>query len=273
MKKKIVTLVMCAVLGLSTVMLSACGGSEEAQETATEVKSAAADKADDVAEAVVDAADAVSDETWASLQDVYASLVEAYNATVELYNDDSVAADASIEEALNSAKSLVEEIGDIDRSDVTEGNAVELVEAMGAVNDIFAAVIDNVDVAGAASEVSEIADSLNASLTETYAGITDDENTYAYLGFAEDFAALLFYDTANNTSGSFVGAYEMDEETGAITITDESIGASMTFTVEEADGGYYLDMGDEGAAFVEEVDVKDFVEAFVNISQGTEPQF
>jgi len=109
--------------------------------------------------------------------------------------------------------------------------------------------------------------------TECYAGITDDENTYAYLGFADEMAALMFYNNETNESGSFVGAYTIDDETGAITITDDSLGVTMTFTCEEQDGGYSIDMGDIGTALIGEITPEQFVECMSAISEGSTPQF
>lgn len=275
MKKKI-CLLLVGVLTAATLSLTACGGGKEAAPATTETTTEAPAKEEAVEEVTEEAADgAVSDATWADLQDMYAKLVEAFNATADLYNDDSVEADAEIEDALNTAKDLMEQIGDVDRVDVTEENATEWVDAMLAVNDIFATVIDNVQVAGAgeADDYTAQAQELAAQLTEAYAGVTDNEDTYAYLGFADNFAALLFYDTTTNESGSFVGECTIDEENAAFTITDETLGVTMTFIVTEDGDGYVLDMGDVGTAYVEPVDINDFAQAYVNISLGTEPQF
>lgn len=280
MKKRLLAVVLSGVLALST--LTACGGGDEAVE-APATKTASQEEAEEVEEEVeeveesgedyTEAAEdgAVSDETWDQLQDVYVALDEAYNATLDLYNSDEVAQDDSIEEALTQAEELMDEVGSIERADVQESDAESLVEAMLAINGIFDAVIGKVQPAQTASEDDEI--DFTQIFTDCYAGITDDESTYAYLAFGDEISALLFYNEETKESGSFVGSYEMDEENGAIIITDENLGVTMTFTVEEADGGYYLDMGDVGAAFVEAVSSEDFVEAMNAISAGTEPQF
>lgn len=75
-----------------------------------------------------------------------------------------------------------------------------------------------------------------------------------------------------NESGSFVGAYETNGN--AITITDENLGVTMTFTVEEYEDGYKLDMGEElGVVYVAPVDSSDFAAAMAAIDQGSVPQF
>lgn len=128
-----------------------------------------------------------------------------------------------------------------------------------------------------ADEAAESEDTADASaiasiLTDCYAGITDDENTYAYIGFGDNIAALLFLDSTTKESGSFVGAYEQNDN--AITITDEDLGVTMTFTVEEYEDGFKLDMGEEiGVAYVAPVSNDDFAAAMVAINQGSEPQF
>lgn len=270
MKKRLLSVVLCGVLAFSALGLTACGSSEAdsapaAQEEADEEE---AEEVEDAEEAD-DADDAVSDETWEQLQDLYVSLTEAYNATVEMYNDDSVAQDDDIEEALKSAEELMSELGDVDRADVKESEAEDYVDAMLAINDIFEAVIGAAAPADGESDDTDYSQAFN----ECYAGITDDENTYAYLGFGDEMAALMFYNADSNESGSFVGSYETDEDNGAITITDESLGVTMTFTVEEVADGYLLDMGDIGSAIVGEVSTEDFVEAMQAIAEGTEPQF
>ncbi len=273
MKKRLMSLILCGVLVVASLSLTACG-SDAGEKSSAPAAAEEADEAEDEEEVEEEAADeaeagddAVTDETWTKLQELYAKLVEARDATVEFYNDESVAQSDDIENGLQTADELIEQIGNVERADVLESEAEDYINAMLAVNDIFAAVLDNAQAAGDSADAD-----YSQMFDECYAGITDDENTYAYLAFGQ-IGALMFYNTATNESGSFVGAYELDEETGAITITDESLGVTMTFTVEEGDDGYYLDMGDVGAAFVQSVSTEDFTAAMQAIAQGAEPQF
>ena len=112
------------------------------------------------------------------------------------------------------------------------------------------------------------------NLSKFYAGITDDEGTYMYLAFGNDgtFGMAMFYNVESAESGSWVGECT-DNGDGTLTISDQNNGTSLTMGVEEAEGGYQLDMGDVGAALVGEVEKDKFVEAANNISEGTEPQF
>ena len=112
------------------------------------------------------------------------------------------------------------------------------------------------------------------NLSKFYAGITDDEGTYMYLAFGNEgtFGMAMFYNVESAESGSWVGECTNNGD-GTLTISDQNNGTSLTMGVEEAEGGYQLDMGDVGAALVGEVEKDKFVEAANNISEGTEPQF
>lgn len=72
----------------------------------------------------------VSDETFAILQENYQSLTEVYNAVVEAYNSDEVAANAEIEKSLTEAAEVIEEMGEIEQTSLTEADAEEFNEAM-----------------------------------------------------------------------------------------------------------------------------------------------
>lgn len=100
MKKKILAVVLAGVMAMS--MLTACGGSAETAETA------------DV-ETTEDAAsdEACSDETFATLQDNYAIMVDAYNQVKDLYESDEIAGDAEIEDLMNQAADVINEMGEI----------------------------------------------------------------------------------------------------------------------------------------------------------------
>lgn len=94
-----------------------------------------------------------------------------------------------------------------------------------------------------------------------YAGITNGENEYAYLGFVEQKKALLvIYDSEADENVYMAGDVSLDEETGYFTITDEESQATMTFSVEEQDdGNYVLDLGDDGQMYLEKISSKEFV--------------
>lgn len=90
----------------------------------------------------VDGADAemMSDETFAALQENYALLTEIYNTVVEMYSSDEVEANAEVEELLNEAAAIIEEMGTISQDEMTEADAEGMVEAMIAILDGLEAI-------------------------------------------------------------------------------------------------------------------------------------
>lgn len=72
----------------------------------------------------------VSDETFAILQENYQSLTEVYNAIAEAYNSDEVEANAEIENLMTEAAAVLEEMGTVEQSSLTEADAEEFNEAM-----------------------------------------------------------------------------------------------------------------------------------------------
>lgn len=72
----------------------------------------------------------VSDETFAILQENYQSLTEVYNAVAEAYNSDEVEANAEIENLMTEAAAVLEEMGNVEQSSLTEADAEEFNEAM-----------------------------------------------------------------------------------------------------------------------------------------------
>lgn len=86
--------------------------------------------------------DMVSDETFADLQEKYSVLAEVYNAVAEAYNSDEIAADADIENAMNQAYEIIEQMGEITQDSITEEDAEDLVGAMGEIISVLEAVVN-----------------------------------------------------------------------------------------------------------------------------------
>ena len=106
MKKKLLAVLLTGAMVMS--MLTACGGGSEETSTDTAAEEVAEDTAED------SAADGMcSDETFSALQDNYASMVEAYNAVKDLYESDEIEADDSIEDVMNQAADVINEMGEI----------------------------------------------------------------------------------------------------------------------------------------------------------------
>lgn len=113
MKKKLLAVLLTGAMVMS--MLTACGGGSE--ETSTDTAAEEVVEEEDTAED--SAADGMcSDETFSALQDNYASMVEAYNAVKDLYESDEIEADDSIEDVMNQAADVINEMGEISQDTI-----------------------------------------------------------------------------------------------------------------------------------------------------------
>lgn len=311
MKKKLLAMMMATFMGVT--LLAGCGGGEDTQDAANDAKvEATGDESEDVADET-DEADEVFDSLKEYLTCGYAGADESGGTLYWAVDDDvtkgmfvAVAADGSDVAAV--AGDIVEnDDGSITLADA--GTDVTLTLTVEAVvddedtecfllttDDGVQGLVYEVDVSDVIDVMKSIAKGeyempdvsigteeytdeellayIQETYTECYAGITDDEVTYAYVAFSEDNQGIfMFLDSSNNTSGSFVGTTVVDENTGIITITDETVGVDFSFGVTEVDGGYILDMGDLGTAQVEPVSAEEFTEAFYAIAVGTEEMF
>ena len=167
--KKILALVMALVMCFSLV---ACGGEEE-PAAAPEAEETAAPAELEGAE------DPVSDESFTALQEAYAQVVELYNAVIDVYSSDDVEADEDINALLTEAKSLIEQMGEVEREGMTEGDALDLVNAMSDIVDGLIALGDGMvgeaeaapaEADGAAEAVS---DESFTALQEAYAQMVE----------------------------------------------------------------------------------------------------
>lgn len=96
---------------------------------------------DTSADASADASgDMVSDENFAILQENYQLLTETYNAVVDAYSSDEVEANAEVEDTLNEALAILEEMGTIEQETLTAADAEALNEAMQSILDVLTEV-------------------------------------------------------------------------------------------------------------------------------------
>lgn len=168
MKKKFLAMIMVGVM--AAALLTACGGgSEETAAEDTAVEETAEDTAD-----TEDAGDMVSDETFEILQDNYATMVEAYNAVAELYSSDEIAADADIEDTMNKAADVINQMGEITQDSMTEADAEDLNSAMVDILDALSMLVDGMQEADGAAD-AEAAD--GAVSDETFAILQDNFKT------------------------------------------------------------------------------------------------
>ncbi len=173
-------------VAMAAMVLTACGGSKETPAPAAapapapveETKAGTEAEAPEAEEA--DAADGemVSDETFEMLQDNYALMTDAYNQVKDLYSMDEIAADEDIEEAMNAAADVINQMGEITQDSITEEDAVALNDIMGEVLDVLSSVVDGMEPAeGADGEM--VSDETFAILQENYETMTQIYDTVA----------------------------------------------------------------------------------------------
>ena len=162
MKKKILAVVLAGVMAMS--MLTACGGSAETAET---TETADVETTEDAA-----SDEACSDETFATLQDNYAVMVD-------LYESDEIAGDAEIEDLMNQAADVINEMGEISQDTITEADAETLNGAMMDILDGLSGIVDAMEVNGDGESTADEAcsDETFAALQDNYATLTDVYNT------------------------------------------------------------------------------------------------
>ena len=83
-----------------------------------------------------------SDENFAVLQSNYQLLVEAYNAVSDAYMSDEIEQSDEVEANLNQAKELIESLGEVDQASLAEEDAESTIDAMSAINDYLAAILE-----------------------------------------------------------------------------------------------------------------------------------
>lgn len=282
MYKRVLALMMVGVISMAS--LSGCGGGSS-EPAATEKQEAApandtaADTADDGgadAEEADDAGETSGSITFADVQENYATMTEVYNQVNDLYMNDGIAQSDEVEELLSEAKGIIEEMGELTEDQFeSEDDMIALNDSMVKIIEGLGGVVDMMETTGEAAETTAADSSTWDSFDSFYAGVTDDENTYMLLAFGQndELGCAMFIDTSTSESGSWVGAVTVDEDNHLMSITDESNGTSLGFSVEESGNGYLLDMGDVGAAVVSEVSKDDFAAAAQEIENGSVPQF
>lgn len=178
MKKKLLAVLLTGVMAMS--MLTACGGSDESTaDVATEAVSAAATDGE-----------MCSDETFSILQDNYATMTEAYNAVKELYENDAVAADEAIEDVMNQAADVINQMGEISQDSITEEDAVTLNSAMADILDALSSVVDGMTTTEGGEEAASegCSDETFAILQENYSTLSDVYETVANAYMSDEIA-------------------------------------------------------------------------------------
>lgn len=169
MKKKLLAVLLTGAMVMS--MLTACGGGSE--ETSTDT---AAEEVVEEDTAEDSAADGMcSDETFSALQDNYASMVEAYNAVKDLYESDEIEADASIEEVMNQAADVINEMGEISQDTITEEDAETLNSVMLDILDALSLLVDGMTETDASADAASegCSDESFATLQDNFAALSE----------------------------------------------------------------------------------------------------
>lgn len=90
-------------------------------------------------------AEMCSDDDFAALQEAYAYLTEEYNMIVDEYtNNDSIPQDDDLESYLADAKSLIEEMGEIEQTSISNADAETLADSMTTVAESLAEVAESI---------------------------------------------------------------------------------------------------------------------------------
>ena len=179
MKKSIVSITLAALM--TATLLTGCGGKKEPKETAATTTAAATTAAKTETTAAKaeksDSADGemVSDETYKILQDNFALMVESHDAVRELYTMDEIAADADIEEVMNEAADVINQMGEITQDSITEEDAVVLNDAIGDILEALSLVVDGMEIAGG----DAVSDATFSTLQTNYNALAEAYNAVA----------------------------------------------------------------------------------------------
>lgn len=174
MRKKILTVLLAGMMAMST--FAACGDAEET----TDVKTTAESSADATSAEEDESSDMCYDETFETLQDNYATMVDCYNEVKDLYESDEIAADEDIENLMNEAADVINEMGEISQDSITEKDAEDLNGAMVDILEGLSAAVDamdttaDVETADASGDVCS--DDTFATLQDNYATLVNVYN-------------------------------------------------------------------------------------------------
>lgn len=191
MKKKILSIILAAAA--AAVLMTACGGKKEANVPASTTKaetsasvtkeeksSQAEDKGKtETSSSEADGEEMVSDEVFQILQDNFALMVKSHDAVRELYSMDEIAANADVEEVINEAADIINQMGEITQDSITEEDAIALNDAIGDILNALSAVIDEMELAEGDAAKDVVSDETFAELQKNYGILTETYNVVA----------------------------------------------------------------------------------------------
>lgn len=259
MKKKLLTILMEAAMSMTLI---ACGSEEAATEqAAVETDTIAVEE-----DAVVDASGEYTDEQMAFVEE-YVEMCEAYNAAVDLVNaTPELSEQQELVDVMNELTAAIEEADEIcaDPSLLTP----EVMESLRTAFDETYKFIDEINAAAGSVETTDSTD-LASVLTIAYAGADEEENTYYFV--CDDtlsFGAIVILSEDMTQSVNCVGEI-VDNGDGSLTINDET-GYTITFMVEEVEGGLILTLDDGTVVGMAPWDTQEVLDMIIAIDEGTE---
>ena len=257
MKKRLLAILMATAMSMTLI---ACGSEESAVAEDTAIETENIETADETTAAEY------TDEQLA-LAEEYVEMCEAYNAAVDLINaTPELASQQELIDAVNELTAVIEEADAIcaDPSLLTP----EVMEGLRVSFDNTYAFIDSVNAAVEGIETTNSTD-LASILTIAYAGADEEENTYYFVcDDAVSFGAIVLLSTDMTQSMNCVGEI-VDNGDGSLTINDET-GYTITFMVEEAEGGLILTLDDGTIVGMAPWDTQEVLDMIIAIDEGTE---
>lgn len=238
MKKKIVAVLLCSVMAMSA--LTACGGSDAAAPAAEETTEAAVEETAEAEEA--EESEGCSDETFEALQEAYANLSEEVELVQNYYLENpDIPQDDDVEEALTAAQEYMDEVGEINQTDITEEDAVELADSMVEVADSLVTLAESLDIMAGADVEADAEDAGEGCSDETFAALQD-----AYASLDELNTTVVNYYTDNadvpqddDVEAVLTQAQDYLDQVGAINqedITEEDAETLAQSMLDVADG-------------------------------------
>ena len=197
-----------------------------------------------------------------TLQDNFAALTDVYNEVVDLYNNDGIEPDGEIEDLLNQAKDVIEEMGELDENDFNDESEMEqlndsmetLIDALGDVVDSMSYADDEDDEEDDNPELAYV-DGLYANDGNGRDFIilfyTSDEGEYAYVhdGTEEAIAQYTVEDAELDdgteyevvtVGGLSIGYIDDGDEVYIVDMDDGTIYAAAHLSEDEAEGFYSI---------------------------------
>ena len=212
-----------------------------------------------------------------TLQNNFNELQDAYNMVVDLYNNDDIDQDDDVEELLNEAKDLIEEIGEIDENDFADEDEMEeLNDTMVTILDALSGIVDSMSGDEEDDEDEEEYDEEDEEEDEeddeddpdlTYVDglyandgngrdfvilfYSSDEGDYAYVHDGNE-EAIAPYEVEEaelddgteyeviNVGGLSIGYIDDDEDVFIVDMDDGTIYAASHLSEDEAEGFYSI---------------------------------